>query len=324
MTRNYDNKPRKTPSTSELFECPLCSKKYKTEKKKQEHIEKVHYYATRNCNKFVFTPEIKVQIYELAHDYELFLRDIANRSLEEISLRSKNLLPQSHGKESPGDIERMNAGQRELSKKLFDTGLKYDLANVMIDLELFFRLGLPYYDTNFCPTLAMDFLWHSLMQDFVLYSQICKNSCGEIMPHCAVVRTEEEDQERHNYFLDVFQYKYGRAPCQPSLVAPIKSFLALREDELTIIMRKEEKVRQDKLDKERYQREMVEFAQKVGLDIKEILDCFGTRYQYRHFREGHEKFGYEGQKLRDYAAEILRQEFEARCDEVQRGRRSSC
>lgn len=50
------------------------------------------------------------------------------------------------------------------------------------------------------------------MQNPDMYIDICKKSCNVIIPHCNIKRSNEEDIDRYNYFIEVFQYKFGRKP----------------------------------------------------------------------------------------------------------------
>lgn len=214
MPRNYDNAPHtKKPQ----FPCPLCTKKYLTERKYQAHVEKAHYYCTRGQNSLTFTFDDQIQIWALAHEYVQFLLHIEEASAAELTARSIKLLPQHYGKSLDAthpDVVRMNAGQLKLAAKLRedDALLCYPWRQVLTDLQYFFQMGLPYFDTNFCPTLPMDVLWHAVMQDPTFYTRLCMSSCRAIIPHCALARSEEEDLKRHRYFLDVFRYRFGRLP----------------------------------------------------------------------------------------------------------------
>jgi len=48
---------------------PSCNKKYRSEKKRQEHVEKIHFYQTINSNNCKFSNSIRAQIYDLASTY---------------------------------------------------------------------------------------------------------------------------------------------------------------------------------------------------------------------------------------------------------------
>ena len=196
-----------------LLQCPSCNKKYKTEIKRQQHVEKDHYYETRNSNRFKFTSEEKARIYKSAGSYIVELYEIRKDEDYGESL-AKNLLPQLYKEDlSPNDLKRIMSAQRSFATNLLDQNLlSCDWIAVMDDFEKFFNMGLPHYDTNFCPTLAIDFLWHALMQLPELYIEICEKSCIEIMPHCNIDRTPEEDSQRHEYFLKVFQHKFCKMP----------------------------------------------------------------------------------------------------------------
>lgn len=318
MSRNYDVKPTKEKAT---LKCPICNKKYKSEKKRQEHVEKSHYYSTRNSNLVCFDHELRSKIYTLADNYLSLLCQLENLGRDEIlcdpkMLQScKNLLPQEHGKNiTLEEALRMSTAQQTLAKRFFNENLlRCNWEDVMNDLEKFFQMGLPYYDTNFCPSLPIDFLWHSLMQDYDLYSKICQESCHEIMPHCAIERTESEDQKRHEYFVEVFQHKFGRTPHVPTQETENKNIFAdlakkeIRnrdEKEAKKIREKEEKEAKKIQEMEKYRREeearvkiMTEFSEKVGIEISSWYDyeiCFEA------YKQGH-----RGQHLKNYYIDII-------------------
>jgi hypothetical protein len=85
-----------------------------------------------------------------------------------------------------------------------------DWTRALLNLERFLKMGLPYYDTNFCPSLLIDFLWHAFMLD----GHDVK--LGIIIPHCSTARTAEEDQKRYQYFCKVYTHWYGEGPYIPS------------------------------------------------------------------------------------------------------------
>lgn len=73
---NYSNKP--VNNKGALFNCPIatCKRKYKREEKLKQHIEKEHYYETRNSNDFKFDHNIRPQIYDSAASYIVELYEI--------------------------------------------------------------------------------------------------------------------------------------------------------------------------------------------------------------------------------------------------------
>lgn len=127
------------------------------------HIEQCHPYLTKFENYYKIDNRERAQIYELAGLYIIELEKIKN-GYDDGSYRgevsAKNLLPQYYGKEIPQeDMERIIQAQSLFAKRLLKKNLHLcDWNLIMNDLENFFNCGIPYYDTNFCPTLSIDFL----------------------------------------------------------------------------------------------------------------------------------------------------------------------
>src|SRR4029077_19117403 len=128
--RNYNVKPlAKKVGKGEMLKCPItkCNKKYKSEGKRQQHVEKDHYYETRNSNYFKFDHDIRAQIYESAASYILELYTVRkcyeNGTYYGESL-AKNLLPQLYGKEvNQEDLKRIMEAQGSFAKRLLEENL---------------------------------------------------------------------------------------------------------------------------------------------------------------------------------------------------------
>lgn len=332
--RNYADKP--ISKKVELFNCPVstCRKKYKREEKLKQHVEKDHYYETRNSNNFKFDHDIRAQIYDSAASYIVELYEI-RKDKDYGEVFAKNLLPQSYGKDiSLEDINRIMDAQYSFAKRLLDENLySCDWNSVMDDLERFFNLGLPYYDTNFCPTLTIDFLWHAMMQKPDLYVEICKTSCKEVISHCNNHRTEDEDTKRYEYFMKVFQHKYNRLPCPfPSeleafSISDIRGVFSKWSDrelneaeskrlkqlnEATYKRLRDEKIKREEDEKITIMRQ--NYALKCEQEdniIKNISEHLGIQItgwcERRFYLEGY-KFGYRDTKLKEYAEREVKYE----------------
>lgn len=233
LRRNY-----KTVATTKRIkirlECMVsgCSRKYQSEKTLKKHIETKHPYSTRKSSSGGFSFETKAKIYKLASSYTKILQRIGKmdkqtvidavktNSDDEMILCAQKLLPQKSKQDTDTqELVRIAVAQHTFAQRMFDDNLfsECDWKRVMADFECFLNLGLPYYDTNFCPTLLIDFLWHSLMQDADFYTEICVSMCGEIVPHCDLVRSDAEDENRHQYFLQVFRHRFGRDVFLPGM-----------------------------------------------------------------------------------------------------------
>lgn len=318
--RNYNTNPvNKKVFKENLLKCPACNKKYKSETKRQQHVEKCHYYDTRNDNQFKLTSDIRAQIFDLAASYVVELYEIRRDENYGESF-AKNLLPQLYGESiKQNDLLRIMAAQKSFANNLLDQNLlSCNWSFVMDDLERFFNLGLPYYDTNFCPTLAIDFLWHAMMQRPELYVEICKKSCIDIMPHCNNYRSDETDAQRHEYFLKVFSHRFNKMPIAfPSQLEAFSIddiqgvFYGFRNRELEKVKakhlldetRKKENDEKDRLITERY----ILKREREDSIIKIVSECFGFPteklawgYERYYYLQGYE-MGLRDETLREYA-----------------------
>jgi hypothetical protein len=198
----------------------------------------------------VFDLLTKYRIYQLADAYQKTLRRMYHLGEEKLIAMTttnehpdllqalRNLLP---GKDpSTKDLQRMASAQFAFARKLYAGNLfkNYPWNLALVDLQLFFNLGLPYYDTNFNPNLQVDFMWHALMQDPALYRQVCRKSIGELVPHCVEARTEQDDIDRYNYFVELFGYRFGRKPHIHAVLGPPTKTFAQLADETTCEMEK--------------------------------------------------------------------------------------
>lgn len=313
QSRNYNIEP---PSKIFLL-CPVknCKRKYKSEERVKKHVEEKHFYNTRNQNwKFNFNKKTKANIYELAAKYAKVIHRISKMNEQEVIdivksnpddemiMYAKNLLPQKYGKKiNTEELTRIAIAQHKFSRRIINENLlgRCNWTDIIIDLEAFFRLGLPYYDTNFCPTLPIDFLWHSLMQDPKLYKKICKESCGEIIPHCSILRSDEEDINRYEYFLKVYEHRYKQDVCLPSDNSDnaddqqyfVQQFTDLCLKEREKIANKERKKQEKLLEYKRIQNEIMrEFSEKAGVDVSYWSNYLDYLPLYKE--------GFTGEKLR--------------------------
>ena len=285
--------------------CPVndCNRKYSHTDRLKRHIETDHFYETRSRNYICFTYEIKSKIYKLASEYVKVLYKISKSDTpdEYGKYSAIKLLP--HEKIDDNELARIVQAQVTFSKRLFQMCdlEKCDWERVIGDLESFFRLGLPYYDTNFCPTLLIDFLWHALMQNPELYSKVCEKSCGEIMPHCKIERSEDEDKARYEYFLRVFKKKYGdlyfppapertRTPGDINKIQETLAKLSLQEE--TKRLEKIEKIEKEeerrleeyKIKRKKELEEMRLFSKKANVNVNDYWDY--ETYYLHYYQQG--------------------------------------
>ena len=306
-SRNYSIQPPKKKDV--LIECPVsgCRRKYKDEDRVKKHVEQNHFYSTKAIYKyFCFNEDTKIQIYKLASAYVKVLARISKMNESEVldNIRvcsdkemiscAKNLLPQNrHNSQeiTNDDLIRISLAQHKFAQRMFEDNFigRCGWDKVMKDFEKFLALGIPYYDTNFCPSLPIDFLWHSLMQDYELYFKICKN---KPIPHCIRDRSEEEDDNRYKYFLDVFKHHYKRNVHMPSkddvaIEPTIHLDMLCQKIELKILNEKQEKEVEEQERKrveEMRKQEMKEFREKTGCDVKYWF--YYTRYYLPFYKQG--------------------------------------
>ena len=166
--------------------CPECKKRFSRDKLKS-HVESEHYLCTRNAQQHYLNEEDEIRIYYAASQY---LRDILGGRI----------------------FPRLSGDQRRFLERLKETRalIECDWRRVFKDFHDFISMGLPYYDTNFCPTLHIDFIWHAVIVNDLIDLNI---------PHCAKERTEQEDQLRYDYFCKVFLAKTQRFPYTKTVTA---------------------------------------------------------------------------------------------------------
>ena len=230
MIRSYSSQAPNKRNTVAFLNCPIdkCNRKYKQENKLIQHVERAHYHMTRCGNYLRFTLLQRERILQSAAKYVKILdatKDLSDEDIQamiesdrdnEIIQSAIKLLPQNKDKEiTESELSRISLAQRDFAKRIFRTTFfsELDKTDTLIDdLQHFFQLGLPYYDTNFCPTIPIDFYWHAMMQDAEFYVEICESSVKSVIPHCVNREGPDIDIKRHEYFCDLFQHKYGRIP----------------------------------------------------------------------------------------------------------------
>lgn len=306
--RSY-KKPVAQEAPKTFFICPVrkCNKKYKKKEKLKDHVETVHYYETRNrVGSFSLSQEQKIKIYTLAKDYAKLLYGFseypAETLTEELKQSSTNLLPQYWcSSVEQKEIERISHAQLVFAKNFFSLDLSScDWEKVMTDLTDFFALGLPYYDTNFCPSIFIDFLWHACMQDRVFYTEICAKAVGELIPHC-IEREEDLENKRFSYFLEIFSKRYGRSPYNPmanenpeNVKTPLEKIIDGLDKPIREFQRQEEeKKKADELKKEI----LSAIAKEIGCEVPSYHE-----YDYCNIY----KRGYRGKDIQKIFEEEMR------------------
>lgn len=317
MKRNY-SKGAPPKAHAQLFKCPECNRKYKSEVKVKEHVESKHYYATQTTpNWKQFTNQEKQKIIMLAMEY----KNILFSSEEEMQKVFPRLLPQG-GQVTDAFIET----QRNFRKTMLETYQCYDWGHVITDFECFLNMGIPYYDTNFCPSIAIDFLWHSCMLDGDFYARLCKESCGRVIPHCAEERIKEEDQARHTYFCQVFEHRWNKKLASitphpvdlPSVLEQLVQEERKRMDSIEAEKRKWIAIQEERHKRQKQEADELEaFHQQTGVKV-ERYDYLKNIYEPLFYTQG-----YSGAQLEGNANVIIhRREYEEACN--RKSMASSC
>jgi len=330
MNRTY-GRPQMQPQI--MKKCPVysCNKKYKTEIKLKKHVETKHYYDTHGGNnQYKINLKMKVNIYKLAVKYAMILSQIIDMEDSVIIAQIEsgdrntawvqcaiNLLPQKCNMTiTDSELIRISIAQRDFARRLWEHGFCWsqsDWKNIMEDFECFLKMGLPYYDSNFCPTLCIDFLWHASMQDKQIYRELCPN---EVIPHCSTERNPDEDLQRFEYFKEVFQMHFRRQVYLPSVNAPKSSAeinqtfqnLIIGLENTIIAEQKAETERQEaKIKAQIAREEKAKQAREAQLKREQAFcayanldySTFRKRY-YNDYMQGFHTYGYRGDDLEKY------------------------
>lgn len=294
-TRNYkQDQPKKNVP---VLKCFMCNKKYRSEERRKKHVEQSHYFDTQFRNEYKFDEITRAHICDLAVKYfEAITSGITYEFLG------------------------TTANQERFTQRLLNSNILHncDWSRALDDLQRFFNIGIPYYDTNFCPNLLIDFLWHALMQDKELYTQLCQKTVGQVVPHCAETRSEDIDQLRYTYFKEVYQHRYKVKPYLPegaSVTGDVATDLAAQAQ-------KERQKHQNRIDAEKrrtedYMRKQEEYKleqEKKRIKRQKILDEFCTKVgidiswaqYYDWYEEAYRRTGYVGEKLKRYVARLTK------------------
>lgn len=324
MDTGRDYSKTKSKGAVPQIACPIrsCNKKYTREEKLKKHIEKDHFFETRNSNNFRLGLDYKIEIAALLKKYIAELVTLANGG----TVDAKNL-SHIYPNTPPEEAAKLHYefAVKVCSKTILEV-CNWEIA--FDDFAAFLRMGLPYYDTNFCPTLIIDIVWHATMTSPRLYEELCSKTVKSKVPHCHHPRTLEEDRLRHEYFLEVFRRKWWEPHCPPFQDSPVEevnldlicSNLDEEIERCKAIMKKhteekEKRERKMREDSERNQAERVRkrvavtaFAKKHGIQLPEYYDGWAN----------------ELDKLRAYGDPVSPHLLKQRMEYLQRNSTSSC
>lgn len=190
--------------------CPVfgCNRKYRSDGAVRKHVTRDHYYNTRTMHAGTFTPEEKLHLLNLVERYIEAMERIYNEA--ELSEDWEDPLASELFLEHVPPTHKQ-AHLRFIRRILPRVG-GIDWKRGVDNYERFVRMGLPWYDRNFCPTLLIDLFWHAALTDNRFFQSTCAKLSGYCIPHCKPGRSAEEDAARHEYFVDVYTHIYHEPP----------------------------------------------------------------------------------------------------------------
>lgn len=191
--------------------CALCNRKYKTLAKYEKHVDEVHPDAVLKRNNAVLTLDEKLHLIDCFERYTALLTtgsdaDFA-RATEGLNF------------EGAGRLEQMIGHHVVFRKRVIESGLlrkaTSDSKQVLVlldEFQRFLNLGKPGRGGNFCPSLTIDLIWHSIMtMDPGRYRVLSMRFLGEVLPHC-LEANEGHETERFANFERLFNRHFGW-PC---------------------------------------------------------------------------------------------------------------
>lgn len=160
--------------------CHWCNKKYKRMDKIEEHVPKAHPFMTLRSNSHKFTAEERLWLLNCMSNYFEILEGImVNPELDYFVDATKK-------------IGATAEGHREFQRKAKESGLLFrlqsdpqNLFKAITQFEMFLNLGITWRGDNFCPSMIIDFVWHSAMLQPGKYSDLCiRFFACKMLSHC--------------------------------------------------------------------------------------------------------------------------------------------
>lgn len=192
-------KNKHEPATMQ-FHCKWCSKKYKTQKKHDAHVDKMHPFAAINKNTKEFTLEEKFWLLDEMEKYVLVLLQNNQDTFLEATANlgePDRMLP-IHTLFKERIVPHLN--------KVMSNGPQ--LLRILDEFRAFLNLGLTKRGDNFCPSLLIDLVWHGAMQNKDRYFALTSRFLGGALPHCLF--GNDGDESRFQEFLRQFEHQHGR------------------------------------------------------------------------------------------------------------------
>lgn len=191
--------------------CALCNRKYKTLAKFEKHVDDAHPDAVLKRNNAVLTVYDKLHLIDCFERYAALL---ATGSDADFARATEGL-----NFEGDGRLEQMIAHHTVFRTRVRESGLlekaTSDSKQILLlldEFQRFLNLGKPGRGGNFCPSLTIDLIWHSIMaMDPGRYRALSMRFLGEVLPHCLEVN-EGHETERFASFERIFKRHFGW-PC---------------------------------------------------------------------------------------------------------------
>jgi len=198
MRQNLGNDQPKKQKVPLPFSCEWCTKKYKTKEKYENHILDRHPFASKYKNTATFTLNEKLWLLDAIDGYSSVLINGGN----DFVLATMNIeaTPAIHATFRERIMPHLPA--------LLSDGPQ--ILRIIADFEAFLNLGIPWRGGNFCPSMLIDLVWHSAMQNREKYEMLCKRFMNGASPLSHCVAPEEESEERFKYFEKQFKHQHNR------------------------------------------------------------------------------------------------------------------
>lgn len=132
------------------------------------------------------------------------------------------------------------------------TGSSSNISTLFEEFNRFLNLGFYWDNTNFCPSLFIDLIWHCAMMNSAGYNSLCTTFFGKILDHC-LPENEGKEPERDAIFFKQFLRFHGRPPLttlnQPTSENGI-AVLAEKYQQETIYLDEEKKAKDNERQEE--------------------------------------------------------------------------
>lgn len=185
----------------QMFTCRWCTKKYKKQQKLDAHVDKCHPFAAINKNTYEFTMDEKLWLLD---ELEAYIRVLKEYNRDTFEHATRNL----------GDLERMLPIHQTFRDRIIPHLDKVvssgpQVLRVIDEFRAYLNLGFTPRGDNWCPSLLIDLVWHSAMQNKERYLPFVNRFLYGQLPHC--LPENDGDGERFEAFVRQFRHQHGRS-----------------------------------------------------------------------------------------------------------------